>query len=69
MGHDPDRPGHRRAIATAASVSTAIWVGAIGAFFAVLPVLLSPVRGLRDMPTPLDDGSAGVAGAPEASAS
>jgi MFS family permease len=57
------------AIATAASVSTAIWVGAIGAFFAVLPVLLSPVRGLRDMPTPLDDGSAGVAGAPEASAS
>jgi len=57
------------AIATAASVSTAIWVGALGAFLAVLPVLLSPVRRLRDMPTPAEDGPSGDAAASGASAS
>jgi MFS family permease len=34
---------------------TAIWVGAIGMSLAVLPVLLSPVRTLREMPEPVDD--------------
>ena len=34
---------------------TAIWVGAIGQSLAFLPVLLSPVRTLREMPEPVDD--------------
>ncbi len=33
----------------------AIWVGAIGMSLAVLPVLLSPVRTLREMPEPVDE--------------
>ena len=51
-------------IATAVSVHTAIWVGAFGMFLAVLPVLLTKVRTLRDMPTPAGDeptAGAGVA--------
>ena len=32
-----------------------IWIGAIGGLFAFLPVLLSPVRGIRDMPAPIED--------------
>ena len=48
-------------IATAVSVHTAIWVGAFGMFLAVLPVLLTKVRTLRDMPTPAgDEPTAGV---------
>jgi hypothetical protein len=43
------------AIATATSVVTAIWVGALGSILAVLPVLLTPVRSLREMPTPVDE--------------
>jgi MFS family permease len=39
-------------IATASSVSTAIWVGAIGSFLAVIPLVITPVRTLRDMPSP-----------------
>ena len=34
---------------------TAIWVGVIGMSLAVLPVLLSPVRTLREMPEPVDE--------------
>jgi MFS family permease len=33
----------------------AIWVGAIGMSLAVLPVLLSPVRTLREMPQPVEE--------------
>jgi hypothetical protein len=45
------------AIATWFGLRTAIWVGAIGMSFAVLPVLLSPVRTLRKMPEPIDEPS------------
>jgi MFS family permease len=38
------------AIASAFSLHAAIWVGAIGMSLAFLPVLLSPVRTLREMP-------------------
>ncbi len=37
------------------SLRFAIWVGAIGMSLAVLPVLLSPVRTLREMPEPVED--------------
>ncbi len=43
------------AIATAVDLRTAIWVGAVGQSLAFLPVLLSPVRTLREMPEPVDD--------------
>jgi MFS family permease len=43
-------------IATATSVSTAIWIGAVGSLLAVIPLLISPVRTLRDMPVPVGDG-------------
>ena len=42
-------------IASSFDLKTAIWVGAIGQAFAFLPVLLSPVRTLREMPEPVDD--------------
>src|SRR4029077_4488505 len=42
-------------IATTIDLRAAIWVGAIGMSLAVLPVLLSPVRTLRDVPEPTDD--------------
>jgi predicted MFS family arabinose efflux permease len=41
------------AIATAYSIRTALWVGAIGGAFAFLPVLLSSVSKIQDMPEPL----------------
>jgi MFS family permease len=43
------------AIATWFSLRTAIWVGAVGMSLAVLPVLLSPVRTLREMPEPAEE--------------
>ena len=42
-------------IATKFGLRSAIWVGAIGMSFAVLPVLLSPVRTLREMPEPVEE--------------
>jgi MFS family permease len=42
-------------IASSFDLKTAIWVGALGQAFAFLPVLLSPVRSLREMPQPVDD--------------
>jgi MFS family permease len=42
-------------IATSFDLKTAIWVGAIGQAFAFLPVLISPVRSLREMPEPVTD--------------
>jgi MFS family permease len=43
------------ALATWFGLRSAIWVGAIGMSLAVLPVLLSPVRTLREMPQPVDE--------------
>ena len=43
------------ALATWFGLRTAIWVGAIGMSLAVLPVLLSPVRTLREMPEPVEE--------------
>ena len=43
------------AIASAVDLRTAMWVGAIGMSLAFLPVLLSPVRTLREMPEPVAD--------------
>ena len=40
------------AIATATTMRTALWVGAIGSLFAFLPVLASPVRSIETMPEP-----------------
>jgi MFS family permease len=34
---------------------TALWVAAVGAFFTFLPILLSPVRTLREVPEPVDE--------------
>ena len=47
-------------IATAVSIPAALWIGGLGAFLAVIPIALSPVRHLVDMPTPADEGSTGV---------
>ena len=41
------------AIATAYSLRAALWVGAIGSLFTWLPVFLSSVRSIKDMPEPL----------------
>jgi MFS family permease len=43
------------AIASVVDLRAAMWVGAIGMSLAFLPVLLSPVRTLRDMPEPVAD--------------
>ena len=43
------------ALASWVSLRFAIWVGAIGMSLAVLPVLLSPVRTLRELPEPVDE--------------
>ena len=43
------------AIASAVDLRAAIWVGAIGMSLAFLPVLLSPVRSLREMPEQVAD--------------
>jgi MFS family permease len=41
------------AIATAYSLRAALWVGAIGGLFTFLPVLLSSVRSIKEMPEPV----------------
>jgi MFS family permease len=41
------------AIATAYSMRTALWVGAIGSLFTWLPVALTSVRSIKQMPEPL----------------
>ena len=43
------------ALASWVGLRFAIWVGAIGISLAVLPVLLSPVRTLREMPEPVEE--------------
>ncbi|MBA3778412.1 MAG: MFS transporter [Chloroflexi bacterium] len=42
-------------LATTIGLLPTIWIGAIGSCFAFLPVLLSPVRSLQEMPEPVDD--------------
>jgi MFS family permease len=51
------------ALATVFSLRFAITVGAIGNCLAVLPVLLSPVRTLREMPEPVEEPLPGEAAA------
>ena len=41
------------AIASWYSLKTALWVGAVGELFTFLPVLLSPVRSIGEMPKPV----------------
>jgi MFS family permease len=41
-------------IASVWSLHAALWVGAIGSLFTFLPVLLSPVRSIREMPASVD---------------
>jgi MFS family permease len=46
-------------IATASNdIGLAIRIGAIGSLLAVIPLLVTPVRTLRDMPAPLDEAAA-----------
>jgi MFS family permease len=45
------------AIASGAGLRAAVWIGAVGVSLAFLPVLLSPVRSLREVPEPADDGA------------
>jgi predicted MFS family arabinose efflux permease len=40
------------ALGTWFGIRSALWVAAIGALFAFLPILLSPVPKLREMPEP-----------------
>ena len=42
-------------IGSSLGVHEAIWIGAAGSFLAVVPLLLTPVRTLREMPSPLDE--------------
>ena len=42
-------------IATALGLHTAIWIGGIGSFLAVIPLLISPVHTLKTMPEPVED--------------
>jgi MFS family permease len=49
------------AIATASTLKTALWVSAIGSVFTFLPVLLSPVRGIQEMPAPVIEPTAAQA--------
>ena len=49
-------------IATLVGLREAIWVGAIGAFLAIIPLLVTPVRTLREMPTPAEDPEDPAAG-------
>jgi uncharacterized membrane protein AbrB (regulator of aidB expression) len=50
-------------IATLVGLQVAILVGAIGAFLAIIPLLVTPVRTLRDMPTPAEVPEDAAAGA------
>ena len=57
-------------IATVVGLQQAILVGAFGAFLAVIPLVVTPVRTIRDMPTPAEDPvdpAAGVRRRPRAS--
>jgi MFS family permease len=47
------------ALAASFGLRTAILAGSIGSFVSVLPILFSPIRGLRDFPEPEDDPTRG----------
>jgi MFS family permease len=49
------------AIASAYGLRMALWVGAIGSLFTFLPVLLSPVRTISEMPKPVAEPTAAQA--------
>ena len=49
------------AIASFSSLRAALWVGAIGSLFSFLPVLLSSVRSIREMPTLVTEPTAAQA--------
>ena len=46
------------ALGTWLGLRPAIWVGACGAALSFLPILFSPVRGIREMPAPLEETGA-----------
>ncbi len=50
-------------IATAVSIPAALWIGAFGAALAVIPLLITPVHTLRDMPEPMEADDAPAAAA------
>jgi MFS family permease len=50
------------ALATAYGLRSALWVGAIGGAFTFLPVLLSGVRSIKEMPEPVSAAEAEAAG-------
>jgi MFS family permease len=50
------------ALATAYDLRTALWVGAIGGAFTFLPVVLSSVRSIKEMPEPVSAAEADAAG-------
>jgi MFS family permease len=43
------------AIATGTNLKTALWVGAIGELFAAVPLILSSVRKIGEMPAPVEE--------------
>ncbi|HVP75174.1 MAG TPA: MFS transporter [Gaiellaceae bacterium] len=43
------------ALAATLGLRTALFVGALGSFVSVLPIVFSPIRGLRDFPEPEED--------------
>ncbi len=45
-------------IATTIGLHEAIWIGAAGSILAVVPLLITPVWTLREMPAPIDDAPA-----------
>jgi hypothetical protein len=42
-------------LASVIGLHNTIWVGALGGLIAFVPVALSPVRSLKDMPQPVED--------------
>jgi hypothetical protein len=49
-------------IATTVSVHAAIWVGALGSILSIVPLLITPVHRLREMPAPAEDDAPTGAG-------
>jgi hypothetical protein len=46
-------------LGTLLGVREAVLIGALGEMVSILPVLFSPVRGIREMPAPIDDDPSG----------
>ena len=44
------------ALAATVGLRTTLFVGALGQFVALLPIVFSPIRGLKDFPEPEEDG-------------